>query len=197
MSGARDLGASAAAAFATGIIVFGIWPILGLPDRGGPLDAPFPGAWRWVFAVALPALFPAYTAVHVWLARVAPPEGAATVAAASRWNRWSHAALPGFVAWMVAWRAMGGWRLALGAFLVTLLFAKTLCLALVLFRVAFGRSEPEDDARALPGAAAFLGATALPLYAGLAPYVATAVSTAGDEPLYLLSTHSLVADWDR
>jgi hypothetical protein len=186
-----------AVALATGAATFGLWRALGLPERGGPLDAPFPGAWRWVSAVALPLVFPAFTAAHAWLARRAPGRGAGrALARAAVWERGSLVLLPLFLLWLAVWRHGSHWRLALGTFFVAVVLAKALALAVTLYRVAFGTADPEPDGAALPGAAAFLFLTAFLLYAGLVPYVVTAVSTAGDEPVYLLSTHSIWADGD-
>lgn len=197
MSGIRRVLLSAAIAAAGGTLTFGLWRVLGLPAVGvPPLDAPFAGLWRGLFAVWLPLLFPAFTAVHVALARAAPPAAARAASVAGLWDWGSHALLALFPVWLLAWRGSAGWRVALGAFFVTALFAKTLLLVTALYRVAFGAAEPEADAEALPGAPAFLAGAALLLYAGLAPYVVTAVSTAGDEPLYLLSAHSLLVDGD-
>jgi hypothetical protein len=196
VSGARRLAASTALAAAAGALTFGLWRAVGLPPVGLPTDAPHPGLWRWFFAGVPPLLFPAFTAVYAALARVAPPDAAPAVAAGWRWDRWSHVALLALPAGLLAWRTEPGWRLLLGALFVTILAAKSLLLAGTLYRAAFGRVAPEDDAHVLPGAAAFLGATALLLYAGLVPYVITGVSTTGDEPLYLMSAHSLLVDRD-
>ena len=196
MTGGRSVMVSAALAAATGALTFGLWRALEIPPLGLSTDAPHPGVWRWFFAVVPPMLFPAFTIVHAALARAAPPAAARAVTEGGRWDRWSHLALLLLPGWLVVWRAGPGWRLWLGAIFVTVLFAKTLLLVATLFRAAFGRAAPEDDTEALPGAAAFLGAAALLLYAGLAPYVVTAVSTAGDEPLYLMSAHSLLVDGD-
>lgn len=196
MRAIRSVVASAVLAAAAGALTFGLWRALGLPPLGLSTDAPYPGLWRGFFTVVPPMLFPTFTGVYALLARVAPPAAAAAVAEGARWDRWSHLALLLVPGWLVVWRAGPGWRLGLGALFVTILFAKTLLLVGTLYRAAFGRATPEDDAQALPGAAVFLGAAALLLYAGLAPYVITAVSTAGDEPLYLMSAHSLLVDRD-
>ena len=196
MRGIRSVVASAALAAAASALTFGLWRALGLPPLGLSTDAPYPGLWRGFFALVPPMLFPAFTGVYALLARVAPPAAAPAVADGARWDRWSHLAVLLLPGWLVVWRAGPGWRLWLGAIFVTVLFAKTLLLVVTLYRAAFGRATPEDDAQALPRAAAFLGAAALLLYAGLAPYVITAVSTAGDEPLYLMSAHSLLVDRD-
>jgi hypothetical protein len=189
--------ASAALAAAAGALTFGLWPALGLPEGGIPrLDAPFPGQWRAFFALWLPLLFPAFTLVHVALARRTAPGAIRAVAAARRWDWASHAALGLFPAWLLAWRGAASWRLALGAFFVTVLLGKSALLVVALHRAGFGTATPEADAAALRGGPLLLGAAALLLYAGLAPYVVLAVSTAGDEPLYLLGAHSLLADGD-
>ena len=235
-------------ALGTGWIVHRLWARLGLPAGGIPGDAPFPGLWRWFFAIWLPLLYPAFTIVHVRLARRASP-GAAGEAARSGlvWDEASYAGLLLFLGAMVEWRHLGDWRLVLGAIYVALLFAKVVGLVVTLYGV-FARAvdadggtgdprtggDPEagltepwtsreaarpeetwfsaegapseapgpsalngrdviDDPAALPRA---LFWTALLLYGFLAPYVITAVSTAGDEHIYLLNTVSLLTDRD-
>src|SRR5262245_49981199 len=119
MNQARRVLASPVIAAAAAGLTWTLWRGLGLPSGGLPLDAPFRGLWRWVFAVWLPALFPAFTLIHAWLARVAPPRAAPAVAAAIRWDRRSHLALAALPVWLLAWRGAGSWRLALGVFFVT------------------------------------------------------------------------------
>jgi hypothetical protein len=97
---------------------------------------------------------------------------------------------------MAGANALGGWRWPLAAFYVGVLFAKSLVLVATLYRgvvAADAGDAARRSSRAL-GRALFLAAL-LP-YGFLAPYVVTAVSAGGDEPLYLLNTASLAADGD-
>ena len=232
--------ASVAIALLTGVLVHRLWPRLGLPALGNPGDAPFPNLWRWFFAIWLPALFPAFTVLHLWLARAA---GEGQVAWSARrglvWDRTSYAGLALFVGAMVAWRRWepwGDWRLVFGALYIALLFAKTGGLVVALYRgfVLTGPARDGDDDAVSPGWTVdeargareggqawsaddrpvtglasgdapsgdppvfrrLLFWTAFALYAFLAPYVVTALSTAGDEHTYLLNTESLRADHD-
>jgi hypothetical protein len=191
------LWASVALALATGGLIYRLWPHVGLPPRGGPLDAPFPDLWRWFFTIWLPLLYPAFTLAHRTLARRAA--GGLLPAAAARgalaWDRVSYLGLPVFLATMVAWRHLGDWRIALGGLYVLLLAAKALGLVLTLRQAAQSPALSADEAAEEP-LARHLFLAAFLLYAFLAPYVATAVSTTGDEHLYLLGTVSLYADHD-
>ncbi len=198
-----SLGAATAAAAATGVLIFFLWPRLGLPPRGLPLDAPFPGSWRWFFAVWLPALFPAFTLIHERLFRRSegcePRLRAARLARA--WDRGSYALLPLFLVLMAAWQPIGAWRLPFAVFFMTALFAKVIGAVIVAYRAWVagldGDAREADD----PGVDSFpvgpcLFWIAFLFYAFLAAYVVTAVSTAGDEHLYLLNVQSLYADRD-
>ena len=242
MTRCRPLASSLVAALLTGWLVHRLWPRLGLPALGHPGDAPFPGLWRWFFAIWVPALFPVFTALHLRLVRLARDDREA--AAANRgldWDRKSYGGLLLFVLVLLAWRHLGrfvDWRLGLGAVYVGLLFVKTLGLVVTLYRSFVlegpviqddtsdepgtagirtleegrgareaGRSwvdEPQDrlpltagaGADDPPGLGSLLFATAFGLYIFLSPYVVTALSTAGDEHIYLLNTQRLFADGD-
>jgi hypothetical protein len=190
------LGATLAAG--TGWLVFRLWAVLDLPATGLPGDAPFPGAWRWFFAVWLPALFPAFTALHeVQRSRASDGARAARVIeATSRWDRRSYALLPAFLLLMLGWHGLGSWRMAFGAFFVLVLFAKVGLVLAALYRSSIA-SAADDTAPSEPvGLCRVLFGAALLLSGFLAAYVVTAVSTAGDEHIYLLNTHSLYADRD-
>ena len=211
------------AAVATGSLIFFLWPRLGLPPRGLPLDAPFPGSWRWFFAVWFPAMFPAFTLLYERLFRWT--EGRRLpVRLAQRacvWDGRSYVLLPFFLLLMVASAWKLGWRLPLAAFYVIVLFGKVLGVVVVAYLtwvagetqaavqktgiVAAGDGEYREvidrreviDTRTDPlPASRCLFWIAFLLYAFLCAYVANAVSTAGDEHLYLLSTQSLYADHD-
>jgi hypothetical protein len=183
----RTIAGAALAAVTTGALVLLLWTPVGLPAGGGSFDAPFPGLWRWFFAVVLPAMFALVTALHVrlvhWSDRA--PSSART---ALTWDRRSYALLPLFLLLMVAFRSHGGWRTVFGAFFVSVLFGKVLGLSLTLYRTSVHSGADS------PGTGLLL--TALILYGCLTIYVVTALSTAGDEHIYLLSVHSLYADHD-
>jgi hypothetical protein len=193
--------AGALASAVSGTAIFLLWPGLGLPAHGEPLDAPFPGSWRGFFAVWLPALFPAFTLLHErllrWSAARGLPEGPARRGRA--WDRGSYVLLPLFVLLMVTWPAVGSWRLPFALFFVTVLAAKVLAVVLVGYRAwvaAAGREEAEAAGGDPLPAGRYLFWTAFLLYAFAGAYVATALSTAGDEHLYLLNAQSLYADRD-
>lgn len=193
----RSLPLAVLASAGTGGLIDLLWAPLGLPPHGGPHDAPFPGLWRWFFAIWLPALFPAFTALHLLLLRASPAgePSAAIARAAGRWDRWSYAFLPAFLLLMVAAGQVGRWRLPFAAFFIGVLFAKVLLAVVTLYRgvVLPDRAEGAADP---PGLGLHLFLVALGLYGFLIPYVVTALSTAGDEHIYLLNTHSLYADGD-
>jgi len=198
IEGDRGLALAAVAAAGTGGLVYVFWAPLGLDRGGAPLDAPFPDLWRWFFALWLPGLFLAFTAVHAWLLGASGPGERAAAPARPAWrrDRASYALLPGFLLLMAGANALGGWRWPLAGFYVGVLFLKSLALVATLYRgvvAAAAGDEARRDPRAL-GRALFLAAL-LP-YGFLAPYVVTAVSAGGDEPLYLLNTASLAADGD-
>jgi hypothetical protein len=198
MSGWRRLLAALVVSTAAGWLIFRLWARFGVPVQGGPLDAPVPGLWRWFFALCLPGLFVGFTGVHGLLIRAAHrgevPHGVVERALAR--DRRSYLGLAVFLLALATWRQLGDWRLALGALFVGLLFAKTLALVVALYRgyvLPPGIAERPDDPRSL---SRLLVLVPLLVYALLAPYVVTAVSTAGDEHVYLLNTVSLLRDRD-
>ena len=97
--------------------------------------------------------------------------------------------------------SLGAWRLPFAMFFVTVLFAKVLGAVIVAYRAWIatldddvrGAGDPRAD---LLPAGPCLFWIAFLLYAALAAYVVTAVSTAGDEHLYLLNVQSLYEDRD-
>jgi hypothetical protein len=191
------LAVAALAAGTTGGLVHGLWAPLGLGVAGTQLDAPFPGLWRWFFALGLPGLFLAFSAVHAWLlAESAPGPAADAARAAWRRDRMSYALLPGFLLLMAAADGLGGWRWPLATFYVGVLIAKTLGLVAALYGGAVAAESSGDVAHRRGVRPRFLFVAALLLYGFLAPYVVIAISTGGDEPLYLLNTVSLATDGD-
>jgi hypothetical protein len=180
-----------------GALVHLLWPVVGLPPRGEPLDAPFPGVWRWFFSVWLPVMFPVFTLAHEGLLQRCHAEGLdeAPARRACRWDRWSYALLPAFLVGMTAWPLLerwGGWRWSLAAFYVAVLFGKVLTILIVGSRARVLPPGRADD-RAV---GAYLFGIPFALYVLSLAYVVTALSTAGDEHIYLLNTHSLYVDHD-
>ena len=180
-------------AAATGLLIFFLWPRLGLPPRGLPLDAPFPGSWRWFFSVWLPAMFLAFTLLHERLFRWTQGRGLSVFSAqrARAWDRGSYALLPLFLLLMAAWRPIGSWRQPLAVFFVGVLFAKVLGAVIVAYRAWIAASEAGST---VPARCLFWIAFLFCVF--LAAYVTTALSTAGDEHVYLLNVQSLYADRD-
>ncbi|MGH7265320.1 MAG: hypothetical protein ACREMB_10765, partial [Candidatus Rokuibacteriota bacterium] len=173
----------------TGWLVFVLWERVGLPPHGDRLDAPFPGAWQWFFAVWLPAMFPAFTLLHADLWRRAGRAPAGPARRARRWDRRSYVLLPLFAVLMLSWPALGAWRLPFAGFYLGTLFGKALLAVVTVYRQLEGDHPPRGLAVSL-----FLVAGLLYVFAG--GYVVTALSTAGDEHIYLLNAHSLYADGD-
>ena len=198
MTRGRSVPGAVVIAVGAGLLIYGLWPRVGLPSVGVPGDAPFPGVWRWFFAVWLPLLFPVYTLVHARLATRGEAPG--QVAVATRrgllWDRRTYAGLPVFLGLLLAWKWLPDWRLAFGAVFVGLLFLKTAGLVLTLYRVFALAPDADGQAEDAPILPRKLFLAAFLLYAFLAPYVVTAVSTTGDEHLYLLTTVSVYTDHD-
>lgn len=187
-------------------LAFRLWPALGLPATGDPLDAPFPGLWRWFFALTVPALFPAFTFLHDWLVRWIDAEDLSPRAArlGRLWDRASYGLLLAFPLLMLGWRQLGGWRGPFAAFFLGVLALKVVGVLVTLYRGSVTvfrepdfrdpfREDPRGEPRALRWSLFWV---ALLAYGFLAPYVVTAVSTAGDEHLYLLNVESLRVDGD-
>jgi len=87
IAGHRGLALAAVAAAGPGGLVHALWAPFGLGPGGAALDAPFPGLWRWFFALGLPGLFLAFTAVHAWLIGETGPGERAAAATRAAWRR--------------------------------------------------------------------------------------------------------------
>jgi hypothetical protein len=141
-------------------------------------------------------MFPAFTAAHAWVAGAArgDPARSARAALARTVDRWSYALLLAVPATMLLTRGTPAWRHALGAVFVAVLFGKVALLVATLYRVAVAPGEPGGPDP--PALGRQLGLAAGLLHLLLTPYVVAAVSTAGDEHVYLLNVHSLLVDGD-
>jgi hypothetical protein len=173
------LGLPIAVAIAVGALTALAWGPLGLPLRGVAGDAPVAGAWRAFYALCLPGLFVGFTLLHAARGRGA------------RADRASYAVLLLFLVLMAVGRAQ--WRWLLGGFFVAVLLGKvSLAVATIARSVDAAATRTGEPA----GLRRHLFGIALLAYAALVPYVAIAVSTGGDEPIYLLNVESLFADAD-
>src|SRR5262245_19819555 len=193
---ARRLGPRLALAAAAGWLVARSWTPLGLPAQGTAGDAPFPGLWAGVFAVGLTASFVAFTLLHEGLRHAAPPGADADARRAAWWDGVSYALLPLFPVAMFAGQATGTWRWLLPVTLVAIVAGKTALAVTAIYRALVLAGPTTPEAADPPALGRYLVAAALLPAALLAPYVAVAVSTGGDEPGYLLNVESLRADGD-
>jgi hypothetical protein len=190
--GPGDLSLSGLAALIAGLGLWKLWWWAGYPaavftpglDGFGP-DAM---AWPRLLAVWVPAGHVLFALAYAGLARRDSSPALRRHFVADQWTL--ALALP-LGAALLAWRGHGFWRPAIAAWYTGFVAVKTAILLHALVRWLPGASPSSRRA----GLALFLAAF-LP-YACLGGLVTTAMSTAGDEPYYLLIAHSLLRDGDQ
>ena len=190
--GPRDLLLSGLGALAAGLGLWRLWWWAGYPatvftpglDGFGPDTL----AWPKLLAVWVPAGHVLFALAYAGLVRrdSGPPLRRHFLA-----DQCVLALVLPLGAALLAWRGHGFWRPMIGVWYAGFVGIKT-----AIFLHALARwlpAAPPSSRRA--GVALFLGAF-LP-YLCLGGLVTTAMSTVGDEPYYLLITHSLLVDGDR
>ena len=190
--GLRDLVLSALAGLIAGLGLWWLWWWAGYPaavftpglDGFGP-DAL---AWPKLLAIWVPLGHVVFSLAHASLARRDPSPMLRRHFVADQWTL--ALVIPLGVALLVR-QGHGSWRPMIGAWYTGFIAVKTAILLHALLRWLTG--VPLSSRRA--GLALFL--SAFVPYLCLGALVTTAMSTAGDEPYYLLVTHSLLRDGDR
>jgi hypothetical protein len=190
--GLRELLFSTLAALIAGLGLWWLWWWAGYPaavftpglDGFGPDEA----AWPKLLAIWVPAGHLLFALAYASLARrdASPILRRHFVA-----DQWALALVVPLVVFLLVQRGHGLWRPIIGAWYTGFVAIKTAILLHALLRWMPGVSPTSRRA----GLALFLGAF-LP-YLCLGALVTTAMSTVGDEPYYLLVTHSLLRDGDR
>jgi hypothetical protein len=180
------------AAAAVGALLWWLWHLAGLPSGaarpGFTGRAPDPQAWRWLVCAWLPVGFAAFGAVHGWLARRRP--------GLSRYLWWDAATWLAFVPLTVLiarWRSVPAWEQWLQVGYPLIVAGK----AAILVRALHAGWAVGPDAERSPRAlAARVFVTSAIVYVLTSAYLGLVLSTTGDEPYYLLITHSLLHDHD-
>ncbi len=189
-----DVLLGATVAFLAGIGSWIAWDRVGLPAGGftagleGPGPDPF--AWPRLLIMWTPTAQLLFLTVYAWLARA--PEHRTLRRCFVTDQAVSLGFLLALAGLLLALRGVPAWRVWLGGWYVLFVAAKTG----ILLRALWGwlRGTAPEGSRVTT--AVFLGAF-LP-YLLLGAHVTTAISATGDEPYYLLITHSLLhdGDWD-
>lgn len=189
--GRAEIAVSALVALAIGAGLSALW------QRVGPGGAFVPGltghgpdasAWPRLFALWLPAGHVLFAAVHAWLGRWDPRGRLRRCFLADQ--ALSLALVLLVAATLIGVRDHGVLRNTLGAWYVLFVSAKTA----LLMRAIWRWMVLESPGARYATVAVFLGAL-LP-YVLLGAHVVTAMSSAGDEPYYLLVAHSLLHEQD-
>jgi hypothetical protein len=190
--GLRELLFSTLAALIAGLGLWWLWWWAGYPaavftpglDGFGPDEA----AWPKLLAIWVSAGHLLFALAYASLARrdASPILRRHFVA-----DQWALALVVPLVVFLLVQRGHGLWRPIIGAWYTSFVAIKTAILLHALLRWMPSASPTSRRA----GLALFLGAF-LP-YLCLGALVTTAMSTVGDEPYYLLVTHSLLKDGDR
>jgi hypothetical protein len=189
-----DILFGAALAFLAGAGLWIAWARAGLPagsfTAGLEGPGPDPVAWPRLVIVWTPTAQLLFLAAYVWLARV--PGSPALRRCFVADQAVSLGFVLGLVGLLLALRGVPAWRAGVGAWFVLFVATKTS----IFLRAVWSWLSETAPATSRATTAVFLGAL-LP-YLLLGAHVTTAISATGDEPYYLLITHSLLhdGDWD-
>ncbi len=182
----------AAVALVAGGGLFAAWRFAGIPigafTVGLEGHGPDPLAWPRLLILWVPTTQALFLAAYAWLAR------ASHARVVRRWfvtdQVVSIGLLLALAALLLTLREPPAWRAGVGAWYVLFVAAKTALFLRALWGWLAGGAQ--DAGRAT--VAVFLGAF-VP-YLALGAHLTTAISATGDEPYYLLVTHSLLEDGD-
>lgn len=190
-SGLGALALSLLTAGGAGLVLWKLWWAAGYPAgafvRGLAGHGPDPLAWPRLLAVWLPLGHVLFAVAYWSLARGGP-------ALALRRHFVADQLALGLVlplgAILLLLHGAGPWRVVVGAGYVVFVAVKTALFVHAVWRQVSGSAMSTRAATAAVFLAAFLP------YLLLDGYVATAISTSGDEPYYLLEAHSLLHHQD-
>ena len=192
LSGPRYAWLAVGAAAIAGVGLWWLWRLAEVPpgvfQPGLTGPAPDPQGWRWLVCVWLPVGFAAIGVVHGRLARSRPE--------LTRYLWWDAATWLGFVALaalLARWRAVPAWQEWLRVAYPLIAAGKAAILVRALHAGWVAGPAPERRARALAG---YVFVTSAIVYVLTSAYLGQVLSTTGDEPYYLLITHSLLHDHD-
>jgi hypothetical protein len=181
-------------AFVTGGLIAFAWKAADVPkipdlDRWGVY--PMPGVWRKFFSASFPLLFLSFSLWRIWTVWGIGDREHHLASSYRRWDFTSYIVFTPVVIIIFFWRFFGDWYLWLGAMYIGTVIFKTILAAIFEIRkwhYSLISNHPYSR-RGLFWIPAmgfgFLGA-----------WLAFSLPTSGDEPHYLLLTHSIVNDFD-
>lgn len=182
----------AVAALAMGGLIAWAWKAAGVPTTPDP-DLwgvyPRPGVWRKFFTAVFPLLFLSFSLWRIfsgWNAANGDP----TVRLRRFWDFGTYAGLVPVLLVVFGWRRVGDWYGWLGGVFVAMVILKTGIAAAFEAR----RTRQIGPGELRPAAGLFV----IPAlgYAFFGAWLSFSFPTTGDEPHYLLLTHSIVQDGD-
>jgi hypothetical protein len=181
-----------------GWIIFRLWHYLPLPLTGGPDEAPFPNLWPWFFSIFLPAIFPCFSLLLHLLRPYFKEKNSFQVMfkKALKWDWISYGMIPLFILLMIGGKVTGHWRLPLAGFYMSILFYKVVLLIITFYSGFIINHEDREFSEDHPSSGLLFFLIPFLLYVFVGVYLNIAMSTAGDEQLYLINVHSLYADGD-
>jgi hypothetical protein len=195
------------------------------PDPSIWKGAPKEEVWRKFFSFSIPLIYGFFTLAYTVLSKLIPEDRSNYLNElyhSRRYDFLTYGLIPIFLLMMILWRDLGDWYLWFGGFYLSVVFIKTAILLKTIYRwigliespsplpsPLRGEGRPALEAcsrssqagiinRGVEGAHIRWGLflSIFLLYLSVSLWINYAISTTGDEPHYLMITHSLLHDRD-
>ncbi len=207
------------------LAIASLWKLMDIPKTPDPSiwkGFPKDEVWRKFFSISIPLVYGLFTLAYIILSKLIPSskkEDIAELYCFRRYDFLTYSLIPIFLLMMLLWRYLWDWYLFFGIFYLSVVFIKTTMLSKVIYRW-IGFLDKENNFPQSPnnppippllkggkGGLRKKGAgrdfirwglflTGFLLYASVSLWINYSIPPAGDEPHYLMITHSLLYDRD-
>ncbi len=190
--------------FLAGLVIRFSWKACGIPHAWPPPGNPAPGAGLRFFSLWIPFIFVVFSFAAVALSSFLKGVDEKKI---RRLDACTYLLLPVFILLELTWSHFGNWQMWFSVFYLLLVCLKSLFLLFFIYlettrfdsaggRVGKTSSGVKLEKRNSRNIKLSLVAVFFLIYAFFAGWQDLSVSTTGDEPYYLVITHSLVKDKD-
>lgn len=182
-----------------------IWKWADIPKTPDPeiwKGFPKEDIWRKFFSFSIPFIYGLFTLLYSVFLKLIPhgnPESLNRLSRFRRYDLLTYGLIPVFLLMLVLWRHLGDWLLWFGGFYLSVVFIKTAIFTKVIYDSIKDLQGPAgtETHKILPSHIRWgLFLLGFLLYASISLWINYSVSTTGDEPPYLMITHSILHDRD-